>query len=449
MADLEAAWQGGTRSVLCVMPTGAGKTVLFCLEAARTPGRVLVVAHRRELILQAHRALRRGGLDASVWPSATPGRVSVGSVQTLSRRVLPRFNLIIVDECHHAVAGQYAALIEQHPEARILGMTASPERLDGRGLGTVFQRMVVGPSVADLVTDGWLVPCRAFGPEHAPDLSRVRTVAGEFNSADLATELDKPTITGDATAHYELICPYVPAIAFCVSVQHALHTAAAFRADGWRSTAVHGGMPEQERDAAIAGLANGRVQVLTSCSLIDEGLDVPGVGCVIDLAPTKSLGRYLQRGGRAMRPASGKQEMYYLDHAGNVGRHGLLADPRAWTLDSGRRKTTTARVVQCPMCYALHAPSPICPACSHAYAAARKPKREIEQTAGELQEYTADDMRLRSAPVKQLLKDAKTRIDVEAIAKARGYAPAWVNIVMGHRHSTMPNLHGREFNILD
>lgn len=449
--DVAAAFRGASR-VLGVMPTGAGKTVCFTAEAAATPGRVLVVAHRRELIRQAHASLVRAGVDASIYPSATPGRVWVGSIQTLSRRTLPPFRKVIVDEAHHAVAPGYAVLLDAQPQADVLGVTATPSRLDGRGLGTVFQRMVVGPTMAELVTAGHLVPARCFAPPTGgPDLSRVRMQAGEYRTGDLAEVMDKPSITGDAASHYEALCPFVPAIAFCVSVDHAMHTAAAFRAEGWRAVAVHGGMTDETRDAALTGLASGAYHVVTSCSLIDEGLDVPGVGCILDLAPTQSLGRYLQRAGRAMRPAPGKTVMWYLDHAGNVLRHGLPEMPRVWTLDAPKRRAdTTPAVAQCPECYALHVPSRMCPACGHDYEAAKTEgaRRELLRLMGELRELSSDDVRLAhlaTVPFAEAIRGVRSRADLELVAQARGYDPGWINRMAGMRRFPVEHTGGSEF----
>ena len=356
IADLRAAYAAGAKAPLLVMPTGGGKTICFAAISASAHGRgkrVLVVAHRRELIKQASTKLAAAGVPHGIiapgYP-ATDDLVHVGSVQTLARRLdrLPSFDLVVLDEAHHAVAGQWKALLAAQRQAKILGMTATPERADGRGLGRPsggpFDRLVLGPSVAELIAGGFLVGTRTYAPAGGgPDLRGVKTRLGDFDPAALAEAMDRLMLTGDAVAHYARLAPGLPAIAFCASVKHARDVAAAFQAAGWRAVAAHGAMPKAERDAALGGLETGAVQIVCSCSLIDEGLDVPRIGAVIDLAPTKSLARFLQRIGRGLRPAEGKQHLVVLDHAGNTMRHGLAETPRVWSLNGNRGRRSRQR----------------------------------------------------------------------------------------------------------
>lgn len=418
------------RRVLLQLPTGGGKTVLFSEAARATNERVCIVAHRRELIRQAH--ARTPG--SAIYPSADPQRITVGSIQTLSRRLdsLPRFGLIVLDEAHHAVAGQYERLLASQPDARVLGVTATPERLDGRGLGTVFERLICGPSVAQL-TPLYLKPARVYGPPVPLDLSHVRTTAGEFNAADLEQVMAKPSLLGSATEHYERLAAGRPCLVFEVSVKLAQESAAAFRAEGWRFACVWGGMGDDARDAALADLAAGRLHGLTSCELISEGLDIPSVSCVILRRPTQSLGMFLQQVGRGLRPDGRWPDLVVLDHAGNVLRHGMPDQDRVWSLDATKRRGAGIAVAQCPSCYAMHPPAPRCPSCGHSYEAARAEaeRRDLERLEGELALLTAEDRRLRmlrTTPLATLLKAARTHDDLAEIGAARGYAPAWVDV---------------------
>jgi superfamily II DNA or RNA helicase len=439
---MREAFRTGARAPLLVAPTGAGKTVMFGFVASKTAAsgkRVLILAHRRELIRQASRKLDEVAVPHGIIaPGHTPTRdlVQVASVQTLGRRLGdPRHdapNLIVVDEAHHAVAGQWRTITDAFPSARILGVTATPERLDGRGLGVaaggIFDRLVIGPTVTDLIEAGFLSRARVFAPAERPDLSGVRTVAGDYATGALAEAMQKPQIVGDAIKHYAQHAPGQPAILFSPSVAHAEAMAAAFREAGWRAVAASGSTPAAERDAAIAGLATGAVQVLCSCDLISEGLDVPAVGCVILMRPTKSLGLYLQQVGRGLRPAPGKDALIVLDHAGNTLTHGPIDMPRDWSLDGRpKRKRGEAEAVeparQCPACYAVHAPAPECPECGHEYEAAT---REIKHVEGELSELTEAHLsRWRNRPLREVLREAKDE-DLAEIAKARGYKPGWV-----------------------
>ncbi len=435
-------------AVLAVSPTGSGKTVLFSYiahNAAARGKRVLILAHRRELISQASRKLYDACVEHGIIsPGHTPTRdlVQVASVQTLGRRLGdPRYqapDLIVIDESHHAVAGQWATVVGAYPDARILGVTASPERLDGRGLGREaggpFDAMVMGPSIAQLIAGGFLVPSRVFAPaDGGPDLSGVRTKGGDFDGASLAAAMDKPGLTGDAAEHYARLTPGLPAVAFCTNVAHAEHTAEQFRAAGWRAVAASGKTPTAERDAIIAGLATGAVQVLCAADLVSEGLDIPAISVVIMLRPTQSLGLYIQQIGRGQRPADGKTHLTVLDHAGNVLRHGMPEADREWTLEGRkkRQKPAEAAVRQCPSCYAVHNIGPKCPECGHSYAAAAAEPKKIEVRDGDLQE--VDQARLdhlKKAKLHDLLKDARSEAELREIAKARGYRANWVAHVL-------------------
>jgi len=440
----------GARAPLLVLPTGGGKTVVFSHVAASAAGmgrRVLVLVHRRELVRQSSAKLLDAGVEHGIIApghTATRDLVQVASVQTLARRLgdaryqVP--DLIVVDEAHHAIAGQWATVLAAYPRARVLGVTATPERLDGKGLGIeaggCFDALVLGPSVEDLIAGGFLTPSRVFAPAKAVDLSDVRTVRGDYDPSALAEAMATPKIVGDAVEHYAKHAAGLPAILFSPSVAHAAMTAEAFRAAGWRAVAASGETPTAERDAAIAGLATGAVQVLCSCDLISEGLDVPAVGAVILLRPTKSVGLYLQQVGRGLRPAPGKSALIVLDHAGNTLRHGMPDAPRAWSLKGKPRKekgegekAPPAR--QCPECYAVHEPAPECPECGFVYEA---PKRDIEHVAGDLAEVDQARMNaLRTMPYKRAVGQAKTRQELEELARARGYKPGWVWRIMQSR----------------
>jgi DNA repair protein RadD len=435
------------KAVLLVVPTGGGKTVIFAYVtegAARKGNRVLVVAHRRELIRQASRKLADAGVDHGIIApgfSRTNDPVQVASIQTIGRRPMAfgMFDLIIIDEAHHSIAGSYVQLIAAQPQAKLLGVTATPERADGRGLGIsvggVFDDMVLGPSVQDLVDGGYVTPARVFGPAVRPDLSGVRIRGGDYEKSGLEVAMDVPTLTGDAVSHYARHVPGQPNIAFCVSVQHAKNVAATFRAAGWRAFAVDGTDDADYRDRVINGLATGETQVLCTCDLISEGLDVPAVSAVSLLRPTQSLGLYLQQVGRGLRPAPGKTHLTVLDHAGCVMTHGLPEDDRTWSLTGREKKAPPPAIKQCPTCFTIHKPAQACPACGHCYAKTGSAAgRELQQVEGDLMEISAEMLRLRTTPLAQLLTGQETRAQLEAIRQARGYKPSWVwNVLQDRR----------------
>ena len=434
---IRAEFEDGAMSVLYQLATGGGKTVVFSFiakAAAALQTRTAILVHRDALLLQASRSLSDCGVPHGIIApghSRTRDLVQVASVQTLARRLaLHQFDFLVMDEAHHAVAGSWRKIVAAMPSARILGVSATPCRTDGRGLDDIFERMVQGPSIEELIEQNYLVPPVVYAPGRRLDLAQVRTRAGDYDRNQLGAAMDRPKITGDAVEHYLKICPGVPAIVFCVSVQHAQDVAADFQAAGVKAASIHGKMELEEIRAATAGLSSGRVEVLTSCDLISEGFDAPAVGCAILLRPTKSEALYIQQVGRALRPAPGKKEAFILDHADNWTRHGLPDDERAWSLEGQkkrRRGATGPLVRQCPKCFGCHKPAPVCPLCGHVYQAY---PRALEQVAGELQRVDAAAFKAKR---RELIKNARTLSDLHAVARQLGYKPGWASIVFQRR----------------
>jgi superfamily II DNA or RNA helicase len=393
--DIRNAYRAGRKAPLAVAPTGAGKTVLFSFIArgAAAKGKtVWILVHRQELLDQTARTLREVGVTHGLIAAGrTPNPlepVQVAGVQTLVRRKVTRApDLIILDECHHAIAGSWRKIIATYPNARLLGVTATPERLDGKGLGDIFDAMVRGPEVRDLIRQGYLCPPVYYAPPCQLDMRGVHSRGGDFARDEVTAKVDKPTITGDAVEHYRRICPGQPAIAFCASIRHAEHVADTFKVAGFRAGVIDGTMTADERRDRVRALGDGRLHVMTSCEIVSEGFDLPVCSAAILLRPTQSLSLHLQQIGRVLRVAPNKPRAYILDHVGNLHRHGLAEDIRDWSLegDAGRRKAKekpTIPVRQCPECYCCHPPAPDCPQCGHTY---EIQAREIEQVAGTLQ----------------------------------------------------------------
>lgn len=441
---IRQAYRDGYCAPCLVAPTGSGKTVTFAsiAEQAGAKGkRVLILVHRRELTRQTSRTLDAFGVRHGIVQAGVPvhngahPHVQVASVQTLVRR-MDRWrwtpDLIIVDEGHHATGKTtWGKVLAYYSKAKVLAVTATPQRLDGQGLGHTcggfFDALILGPSVADLTTRGFLSPAVVYAPPQRADLSHLHTRAGDFAKDELAEAMDKPTITGDAVAHYRTICPGEPAIAFCASVAHAEHVAEAFAAAGYRAASVDGSMDSAVRAQRIEDLGAGRLHVLTSCEIISEGVDVPVVSVAILLRPTQSLGLYLQQVGRVLRPAPGKQRAVILDHVGNVYRHGLPDDDREWSLE-GRHKRPSAPadalpVRQCPSCYSVFRPAPVCPQCGYQFPIQ---SREIEQVDGTLEQ--VDSQAIRAAQKRDLkaeIRNAHSLADLEAIGRREGHKPGW------------------------
>ena len=436
---VRSSYRGGNQRVLAVSPTGSGKTVVFSYIAQQSlarGSRTLILVHRQELLDQTSRTLTAfdvpHGVIAAGRSSDATERIQIASVQTLVRRLdrIAEPDLIVVDEAHHAIAGSWRKVIDRFPSARVLGVTATPQRLDGKGLGSVFDQMIMGPRVADLQRDGHLSAAKYYAPT-TTDLSGVGNRAGDYDHAGLESVMDRPTITGDAVDHYARLAHGMPAIAFCVSIAHARNVAESFCRAGYDAATIDGTLSAEDRRERVLMLAHGRLSVLTSCEIVNEGFDVPVVGAAILLRPTQSLGLHLQQIGRVLRPAPGKTHAVILDHAGNLARHGRAEDDRDWSLqDKPKRKSGSGSDVlpvrQCPECFCCHAPSEHnCPECDHEY---EVQSREIEHVDGELVEFS----RSRLTRQQEVWK-ARTFDDLLRIQKARGYKPGWARIVWGKK----------------
>lgn len=434
--DLRNAYRAGAKAPLLCLPTGGGKTIIFSAIAQSAVGRgrqVLILVHRRELLHQASRKLSDIGLDHGLIAAGIPATdhpVRIASVQTLVRR-LPTMDwqpsLIIIDEAHHASAGSWAVILDKWPDAFRLGVTATPCRLSGAGLGTAFDQLVLGPSVADLISAGFLSPARIYAPPVVADLTGLRRRAGDYAADQAATAMDRPTVTGDAIAHYQRLAPGQRAIAFCCSIDHASHVAASFNAAGISAATLLGNTTD--RDAVVAAFDAGSVQILVTVDVVSEGFDIPAASCAVLLRPTQSLGLYLQQVGRVLRPAPGKAAAIVLDHVSNVHRHGFPDDLREWSLaDGARRATGTAApsVRTCPECFAAFKPAPICPVCGAQCAPIKS--RKIQQLAGELAELRREAVRQRIEERTTSRREqgrARTLSQLLALAKERGYSPGW------------------------
>jgi DNA repair protein RadD len=437
--QIRAAFSDGARRVLHVSPTGSGKTVEFVFvvgNAVARGRRVLVLTHRQELIDQISAALAQGGQPHGILApgcAETADPVMVASVAFLSRparlaRWTGKFDLIIIDEAHHAVAGSWARVLASQPKARILGVTATPQRLDGLGLRSQFDAMVVGPTTGDLIRDGWLATFVVYEPTAAPDMSAAKIRGGDFAIEDQRAAMGGVVI-GAAVTEYQRICPGAPAVVFCVDIDHSQRVAEVFRAAGVRAAHVDGETGASDRRSAIAGLSNGTVDVICNCGLISEGVDVPAIGAAILLRPTASLALYLQQVGRALRPAPGKERALILDFAGNTARHGLPDEKREWSLDSKptkqRDRGDAQRVRRCGGCGALNrAGAHSCTSCGADLRTPRE-RREIEIALRQAREREDADLVQSLGYRDRLLWAGDDERRLRLVERVCGYKSGW------------------------
>lgn len=421
--EIRLQYQLGKKSVLGVLSTGGGKTCIFSYiaqAAAKKGNRVCILVHRQELLDQASRSLTAMGVThgriAAGRSMDLSHAVQVASVQTLARRLhkLPAgfFQLLVVDEAHHTNAGQWATVLQHFQQAHVLGVTATPVRGDGRGLGDHYEVMVQGPSAAWLTDNGYLAAARVLAPPGF-DTAGLRKRMGDFDTKEAEQRVG--TIMGDCCSHYRKHLTDQTAIAFCCSVAHAEAVAQLFMSQGIPAGSIDGTMTADQRRDLLTALGTGRIKVLTSCSLIGEGVDVPSVGGCILLRPTQSVGLHLQMIGRCLRPSPNKPAAVVLDHVGNTLRLGHHLEDRDWTLDGAKKRDReqSPSVKVCPVCFATSmSATQVCPDCGHVFAP--QETRELKVVEGELQELTTRERKREQG-------NAQSMQELIELGRRRGY----------------------------
>lgn len=389
----------------------SGKTITACeLIRRRGSARALFLAPRRELVFQSHAKLQEIGMPAGILMAGvemdTSLQVQVGCVPTVHKRLRaglnpPPADLIVIDEAHASFSSMTREILDRYPMVERVGMTATPARSDGRGLGELYDDLIEGPSVASLTAAGYLVPVRYFAPS-AAELAGVRTVAGDYVAKDLSERMNQPKLVGDIVENWMNICPDRKTVVFCVDRAHAAAVHAEFESVGVASAYLDGKTPNDERALILRRLRDGKLRVVVSVDVLSYGWDEPSVSCAIIARPTKSIARYLQSGGRVLRPFEGKEDAILIDHSGVVSSLGFLDDPQPWDLDPNgkiqerEKKEKTdgesnpeemVTQLECPACKAVCKPQPKCPECGVDLGGQKK--RAIEAFEAQLQEVRA------------------------------------------------------------
>lgn len=419
---------------LIVAPTGSGKTEIGAEIVRRTTargGRVVWIAHRMELIEQARvRLVRRGMRVGVVMGGVAPDKaapVQVASIQTLVRRELPPADVIVIDEAHHARARAYRKVLDRYPAATVIGLTATPYRSDGRGLGEVFGALVVAATVEELIEAGHLIRPTCYAPP-GPDLKGLRKRGGDWSPDDLDAIMRKPSITGDVVKTWLSRAKGLPTACYATTIKHSTEIVEAFRAAGVKAEHLDGATPTDERNAILARLASGETTIVSNVMVLTEGWDLPRLSCAIVARPTASLGLHLQILGRVMRPAAEKTGAIVLDHAGNVNRHGLPWDPIQFSLDDEvRKKDPEVRTSKtCRACYAVVPVSATtCPFCGAPFGG--EVRVGPERRDGDLVELKRDPS-LPLIPNATPEKMAEQYAALCRTANEEGYKPTWAGM---------------------
>lgn len=384
-SDINAGWANGHKNILYVLPTGGGKTFMFSNIARKFKGEIVIIAHRETLvsqislslanlgvrhrILAPNRVIREISLDHAkkfnnsfVDPIAT---VTVGGVDTMVRRIeKPEFQkwaskvkLWIQDECHHCLKkNKWGRVLTKFHNAIGLGVTATPTRMDGRGLNRdtdgVFDLMIQGPTMVELIKQKYLVPYKIYCPPSDFDASNVKINAkGELNQKQLNDVTMGSTITGDVVLQYLKYARGLRGLTFCPSVESAEVVTEKYNLAGVRAKLITAN--SENRKSTIQELTNGTIKQIVSVDVLGEGVDVPSVEVCSFLRKTESLSLYMQQFGRGMRLSQGKNHIIILDHVQNVKRHNLPDVNRSWTMDRRSKKSrieSTEKIKICSEC---------------------------------------------------------------------------------------------------
>ena len=328
------AWENGTHKTLLVLPTGCGKTIVFAKvteECVRQGDRVLILAHRGELLEQAADKIGKAtGLGCATEKAEETClgswfRITVGSVQSMMRESrLSRFpddyfDTIIIDEAHHCISDSYQRVLHHFPEAKVLGVTATPDRGDMKNLGQVFESLAYEYTLPRAIKEGYLSPIKAVTIPLQVDLTGVGVQSGDFKAGDLGTALD-PYLEGIAT-EMEKYCRDKKTVVFLPLVKTSQKFRDILNAHGFQAAEVNG--ESQDRTEVLQEFADGRYNVLCNSMLLTEGWDCPSVDCIVVLRPTKVRSLYCQMVGRGTRLSSGKDHLLLLDFLWHTERHEL------------------------------------------------------------------------------------------------------------------------------
>lgn len=446
----------GKKRIILQAACGAGKTIIsadIVSSAIQKGKRVLFLINRRDLVKQTVQKFEDYGIGDEVGiimageEPALGKPVQVASIQTYGRRIklvdgngvatwMHSADLVIFDEAHSSIAQTYKKILDLYKkDSVILGLTATPCRSDGRGLGEIFQEIIPCIGIADLIKQGFLVPMVHYGPS-TPDLSKIRTVAGDYDNKQLGGVMDVPKLVGDIYENWLKLAGDRQTVIFAVNVKHSKHIRDHFLARGISIDHIDANTPDEDREGIYKRFESGDTQVLTNVGICTEGSDFPSVSCIVLARPTKSYGRYIQMAGRGLRPFTGKKECILLDHSGCVDAHGFVDDEMVWTLDDKARawkekkpRKKEKKILTCEMCAHCFT-GPRCPRCGNEVKGYGKKIEAVDAELIELGKHR-----------KKATTDEKRRFYgmAEYTRRLKGYAPGWSAHFFKSKFGTWPN----------
>lgn len=434
------AIKSGKRKILVTLPTGAGKTHLMAAivsGAVNKGNHVAAIVHRRQLVTQMADMFTGCGIESGIIMADEESHLGrpaqIISRDTYHRRLKldeveynPFFvnaEIILIDEAHHALSKTYQSILAHYPDKIVIGVTATPTLSTGVGMGRYFDALVQPIGVKELIDMGYLVPGRYFGPSE-PDLTGVRTVAGDFEKKGLDRVMNNTAIIGDVVDNWMRIAGDKKTMVFAVNVKHSKALRDEFKRHYVKAEHLDAYSEDEERAATIERFRMGDTQVLCNVGLYTEGTDIPEIECISLARPTKSFGLYLQMVGRGARPSEGKKEFIVIDHGGCIRRLGFYEDEIEWSLDGKKpahrkkqEKHKEKKLMTCERCGCVFY-GPVCTTCGYEV---KHYGKKIAAIEAELEEITKGKER------KQATMEDKRRFYrmLEYHRREKGYAPGW------------------------
>ncbi|WCG36386.1 DEAD/DEAH box helicase [Companilactobacillus farciminis] len=424
--DLKNSLVHGNHNVVVQSPAGSGKTVTMAAIAKGATDKqnnVLFIVHRREIVEQVKSTFKAYGVNMKL--------CYVGMVQTVTRRLekLDKPQLILVDECHHALAKSYTRIFDYFKQANVVGFTATPIRLSGQGLSKVFDDLILGPQIDWLIDNNFLAPYEYYSVKLIDDKKLKKNSTGDFSSKSMDSA-SKNIIYGDVIKTYKRIAGNTKTIIYTHNVESSIKVAKEFNNAGFKALQVDGKTPKDKRKQVMDDFRNGKVTILVNAELYGEGVDVPDCQTVIMLRPTESLSLFIQQSMRCMRYRPNKTATI-IDHVANYTRFGLPDTPRTWSLEGRPKKKSNGggtAIRTCPHCFAvIPVAYSTCPICGYVIGVENKEMKvdksvKVEKIGKDFH-FKSDYEEVRYSQMKP--QDATSYRDLQKIGKARGYKPGW------------------------
>lgn len=451
----------GKRRALLVIATGGGKTVTagrIILNAVAKGKRCIFLAHRKELIDQCSKTLDILGVDHGVIKSKHPRRdltkpVQVASIQTLIKRDHWHADLIVIDEAHRSYANTYKSILERYGDSvALLGLSATPYRMDGKPLGDIYNSLIEVVETQELIDDGYLVEPSVFGAKNI-DLSNVGVGArGDFKESDIAMAMSSTILHGELLTNWARICGDaigadtiyirdgegiervsqtncdVCTVIFAPNVKKSIEIIEQFKAAGVRAEHLDGNAKPAERQKILDKLESGKLSVVSNVNILTEGWDLPRLECIIGARPTRSRSLYKQMGGRLMRPDDNSRIKFLLDHANWTRMHGFLSEPTAHSLTEPEKRPrkkksdSTRPLKECPQCKSVHPlGTSTCLECGYEW-----PKKEYQFTDENLVQLDAKMVSRADSVPQNERQETFNRLASACVEK--GHKPNWARV---------------------